>query len=259
MPLLARTPVLPIVRNTVPDKSRTLFRNVTWSAKKGYNSVLFQAPRTYLIAPLSCIFIRSYSSLFPPSLSLSRLRKCLASIPLWLFFFFFSLFSLSTSGDRRNDPLMENATVKEERLLSLTRTSSPADSFLYSFLCPIPHPLPSPALPTCLSFVLVHSLFCFFFGEENPLSLLVARRVVLALLGICFRFIKSRLYLAGFANRCAYRVPERYTCTYKMYTQTRRVLVKFKDPRPLQLACLLKQSDLKLPARLCTRINPPAF
>lgn len=157
MLFLARTPVLLIVRNIFSDMSQTVFLQRILIRKRVAYCFRFSVFNTLL----SYIFIRSYSSFLFFAIALHRL----------LFEFFFSLFfSLFPSlsfflVDRRNDPLMENATVKVERFLSFTRTSSPATPFSLpssSFL-----PSPIPALSICLSLVLVHSLFCFFFRRRE--------------------------------------------------------------------------------------------
>jgi len=180
------TSILPIFRNIFSDMSRTLFRNVSWSTKEG--RVLFQALRTYITHPCR-VFLLGVILLFFFSFA-SALHR---------FLFEFSTSSLFLAReDRHNDPLMENATVKEERLLSFTRTSSPATPF-----CTLSS-VSLLLLPFCAFDLLISRprpfAILLFFEEENPLSLLVARRRLLN--GICFRFIKSRLYIASFANRC---------------------------------------------------------
>jgi len=133
-----------------PEHSRAT--SVPRSAK-GCN-VLFQAPPMRTRRTLGVFLLGGVAPLFAP-----LLRECPVRIDSSLLLL--PLLRCS-SEDRRNDPLMENATPKEERLLSLaTWTSSPATL---------------PALPSLLP--PRHSSlirYPVFFGEGNPLSFSAAR------------------------------------------------------------------------------------
>ena len=125
--------------------------------------------------------------------ALIRLPLCSPLHPRWIPFppYRYSV------ADRRNDPLMENATAEEEKLLSLLLghqtipiTSSSSLSLSLFFL-----------LPHCFLSLFSLSLYLFFhlcrilsippFFGENPLSALVAGRRLYY--RIPSRFIKSRL------------------------------------------------------------------
>lgn len=129
-------------------------------------SILFQALRAH--PPR--IFLLGVILFF---LSLLRERFA-ASIPFWIFFFFsLSLLLSSSTEDRRNDPLMENATAKNERLLSLTtRTSSPATpSPLLPYLLHRSPPPPHLYLPLtpCLSSITSRPFAVPLFSERRIL------------------------------------------------------------------------------------------
>lgn len=107
--------------------SRALSRTGVYPDPQRGVTYYFRLPRCVPGAPSSCIFIRRSCSSFCSSPSrASRAHRFLFESSFFSFSVFLSLLRRS-SEDRRNDPLMENATPKEERLLSLTTwTSSPA-------------------------------------------------------------------------------------------------------------------------------------